>query len=1002
MTSIRRLARLSFVALIGAGPACPSPARAEPVDERLAVAFEDGAQAPSHGWTQEDGCPARTGASAARPLRGDLERAWKATAKEGTFEGEPLAWKDRVFVVEQGKTRRLLRVLAASTGTERARYGVESASPLFPSVGEGRVLLKTSPTTVEALTVGEAVLAPRWRITAKEGIGAATLLRDEVYVVRDGVLERWAFGASAPTWPRSPDAPGAVRVERDPLPGGAAGPPRFPRPSLRGGSIFVTSGGELVEVDRASGAVRGRASFPGVVDPERSRVVVTALDAFVRRGMPPGAGTDDTAWFGRSSPGSYDPHVGLSLPAGLAAAGRAWVGVVEDGKARRLCGFRGGQGEAPYVFAGDGVHDEFTAPTPPTYVPGAVYVGLRAFAVPSLTVLRSPATAVVSRAVPLRDRLLVLESATVLSSWRAIRRGDDRLVVRPPSMPAGSSAPVALKGCRAALEDGRVLEGPFTYDPKANVFKSSKAGELPSGPARTVHAVLTCDVPRKLVFAFRPAEAAAGVAAIARAEASKELLALVPAAVAAGDAELARRILGSAVEGGASDAEVSPIDAAIVTLEATPRPKDESKAAEAATRFGALLHREADALVAVAEAMPKDAPADVGVALVRAAVEREPQHEGATRWVRSRLPKELPVVEPLRLDDWLDFIEVRGRLKVRVWGMGKDNTTIWGSDADKPSDGSHLFNDFWSARSMWPGEVDMVAFQCGPLVVFSPLERPGAIVRCLALGRLVSDTLDKVFEPIAKPRTDSEELILHLYSNKEQYLQQSRPTGEADRGGGDGLENTAGHYSPSDNVTRMFFPGDEEGDLEMYGTYAHELTHHWIERRRPMPGGEDSSDRSSSTPGYWVVEGFADFVRGFVFDLEAQRGTAENARADYADCLAGIAPESLIPWSKHLTLTQGEFAKLSMEDAVPVPRRWRLGPNGMTVPKVLFYDQGAAVCAYLYLAEKEKHRKALLDFVYAYYAGKAKADTLERSTGLTPDELGKRVVAWCKDLVKRG
>ena len=33
----------------------------------------------------------------------------------------------------------------------------------------------------------------------------------------------------------------------------------------------------------------------------------------------------------------------------------------------------------------------------------------------------------------------------------------------------------------------------------------------------------------------------------------------------------------------------------------------------------------------------------------------------------------------------------------------------------------------------------MVALECGPLVVFSPLERPGAIVRCLALGRLVAE-----------------------------------------------------------------------------------------------------------------------------------------------------------------------------------------------------------------------------------------------------------------------
>jgi len=201
----------------------------------------------------------------------------------------------------------------------------------------------------------------------------------------------------------------------------------------------------------------------------------------------------------------------------------------------------------------------------------------------------------------------------------------------------------------------------------------------------------------------------------------------------------------------------------------------------------------------------------------------------------------------------------------------------------------------------------------------------------------------------------------------------------------------------------MFFPDDgDEEDFGMSGVYAHELTHHWIERRRPTPAAGDSRDRSSSTPGYWVVEGFADFVRGFVFDVDGQRATAENPRAEYADCLAGIAGESLIPWPKHLTMSQEEFGKLSMGNPVPVPRRFRLGPHGRTVDKILFYDQGAAVCAYLYLAEAGKHRKALLDYVYAYYQGKAKADTLERSTGMTSDELGKRVVAWCKELVKKG
>jgi hypothetical protein len=279
----------------------------------------------------------------------------------------------------------------------------------------------------------------------------------------------------------------------------------------------------------------------------------------------------------------------------------------------------------------------------------------------------------------------------------------------------------------------------------------------------------------------------------------------------------------------------------------------------------------------------------------------------------------------------------------------------------------------------------------------SPLDKPGSIVKCLALGRLVCETLDATFAPIGPRRTDAESLILHLYSNREQYLARSRPTGEADRA--DGLENTAGHYLPGENVTRMFFPGDDDDAESVPGVYSHELTHHWIERRRP---NWKDVDRTPDVPGYWVVEGIADYLMNHVWDVANRRANPDNPRADYAEAVSGVAPESLIPWPKLFTLTQKEFHDLSIDERVPLPRRFRLGPAGSTAPILLFYHQGAAVCAWLALAEGGKHRKALLDFVYAYYEGRAKPDTLTSAVGLSHEEIGKRVVAWCKELVKRG
>src|SRR5207249_2784132 len=142
--------------------------------------------------------------------------------------------------------------------------------------------------------------------------------------VRDGVLERWAYGASAPTWPKSPEAADAVRVERDAAGAAAAAPPRFPRPSLRGSSVYVTSGHDLVEVDRATGATRGRASFDEDVAPEAARVVVASGAVFVRRATPGAPAEADALHVARTSPGTFEARARVPLRAGLATAGPVW------------------------------------------------------------------------------------------------------------------------------------------------------------------------------------------------------------------------------------------------------------------------------------------------------------------------------------------------------------------------------------------------------------------------------------------------------------------------------------------------------------------------------------------------------------------------------------------------------------------------------------------------------------------------------------------------------
>src|SRR5688572_199070 len=167
-----------------------------------AIKWEEGARAAADTWPQEDGCPARTGCTETKAMTGPREVAWRFTV-QGEVEGEPLAWKGSTFVVARAGTKRTLHVLATATGVERYKKTFDTLLPLSPCIQDGRVVLRTTPRTVHGFTLGERGLVARWTVTAKSAIGPPVAVRDDVYVVVDGVLERRTYGSTAPMWPKA-------------------------------------------------------------------------------------------------------------------------------------------------------------------------------------------------------------------------------------------------------------------------------------------------------------------------------------------------------------------------------------------------------------------------------------------------------------------------------------------------------------------------------------------------------------------------------------------------------------------------------------------------------------------------------------------------------------------------------------------------------------------------------------------------------------------------------
>lgn len=961
------------------------------------IKWADGSRAPADAWTQEDGSPARTGATATPAMTGPRELGWRFGVA-GEVEGEPLVWKNRTFVAERSGNKRTMHVLDSATGVERFKQTFDTPLPLSPCVYDGRVVLRSSAKTLVGCSLGDKALVVRWTVTAKSAMGQPTVFRDEVYVVVDGVLERRAYGSTARVWPKAgstgPKVEGTSIQGVSTAPTKGAVPPtilEYPRPSLRENSIFLATGKRLLEFDRADGSTRREGPLPTTVDARLVKVVVGLADVMVLCGAQwkDGDGESDTVRFEQPDSGPFGAHPNLLLPFGITAVGREWVTVAGKGGSTPLALkiFSGGTTDTDErrKLATSTMHAELLeTKVAPSSAGDVVFVGGRAFDADSLVLLRPEPLTAVSRTIPLRDGLLVVEAKNKVAYWRSVAK---RPEVAPLKLLGTAGSPDKLPAAHAALEDGRVVAGAFSLDAKTGGLAWTGATPAASGtaPLASVRALVGDETPRRVWISPRPEDAAAGVSMIARAASVPDVLAVIPRALEVRDAALARKAQNAAAELGASAADLAKASKEVDALEEKDVERDFEKAADVEAALAAALAREPDLLVEVAGSFPASVPLAWPARLVRAAADRSRYHKGAAEWVRTHLPSGLSPKAIADVDEWVDFIEADAAAPVLVLGPGSKGP------ANLPTD---VLDRLATARSQW--REDLVGFLNGPLLVIAPPEHPSAIRRCLALGRIVCDRLDAEFASVGARRSDDEVLVLHLFPNKAEYLNQSVKEAGGEHGFG-GLEHTAGHYSPSANVTRIFFATGQNDSV--LGTYTHELTHHWIARRRPLRTPEETLGDRAGGPGYFIVEGFAEFVRCFAYDEAAGTADPANPRADGCDVVASCPAASLVPWSKLFAMPQREAYAGDRDKKVSFAMRWKLGDRNTYQAVLLYYAQACAATEYLWLADGGKYRPALIKHLYDHYAGESDPDALLKAVGCSADELGARIVAWCRQTV---
>ena len=280
------------------------------------------------------------------------------------------------------------------------------------------------------------------------------------------------------------------------------------------------------------------------------------------------------------------------------------------------------------------------------------------------------------------------------------------------------------------------------------------------------------------------------------------------------------------------------------------------------------------------------------------------------------------------------------------------------------------------------------------------------VAMCMKYARMTCRALERLFATDEPKRLAEDDLplVIYFYKNREEYLKYANQGSSA--APGSMLRFSAGFYVSGENVSRFFWPNRPNPELSIRGTFVHELTHHWIERRNPRWHARDLSGTGErvQTPGCWIVEGTATFIEEGRYNIETGRWSHFNGQAKALDIVAALSKEGkLLDWKKVLELKKAEMQeKLDPKKIHARYRtRWKIFPDATTEFR-LFYEQSAAVCHYLWWAEDGKYRDQYKDYVTNYYTSRKEKTTIEAGFGMTPEKLGKRVEAFVRKVVDEG
>jgi hypothetical protein len=261
---------------------------------------------------------------------------------------------------------------------------------------------------------------------------------------------------------------------------------------------------------------------------------------------------------------------------------------------------------------------------------------------------------------------------------------------------------------------------------------------------------------------------------------------------------------------------------------------------------------------------------------------------------------------------------------------------------------------------MW--KQDVVALRTRNLLFLSRAHDPAIVGSCLRHG----EGAIRVLTGLLPPRTvgdHPEALEVRLHKSREDYLADGdqAPLPES---------WSAGQFSMRERLSRFYVPPEVAGKATttraLHEVLAHELTHHYLHVRWAR-----TINLSATQPGFWVVEGFAQFIAQQAGEMGRLGDKLDASTVLDIDLVCQMPSESLLAWTGLVDGTHADFLqKLSDQPIALVQPHHMIGRLYQLSSRMVYYTQSAALCFFMMNRRGSEGRSKLLGYLDDFYSGR--------------------------------